>query len=364
MSHLRRLKPTVTGGGHNLVTGMLLAVFTSAVASGQTLPASQPPTAAQVAEWLEVLKPLPKVHYAWSIQRPLAVTPNDPRLYHYVRITHVFPLSSYWTSPKEIGSAVITCRAVNATKPSIPATLSIVWSPWHYKFGDDRPPTDFGPSHRAEIEFFREKHTLVKRWLTAANARHHADVRVSALVFDSEQFTVKPGDDAWNNAMTRKYNEIYDVAKEMFPDAQVIWYARGLSSRFTLKEKGDAVSCDLFRVPDIADMRGYFRRTVRVANRLGVKQIIPFVAMASGYRRTADAKWRFDFGWNYDLRDSWQIGAELNNPWYGDRPAEYAPWNRATAVFFFPHAFDARSPYWARHFVAYVRGAHGIRELP
>ena len=354
----------MTGGSHNLVAGVLLAVWISAVALGQTRPASQPPTTAQVVDWLKALKPLPKIHYTWPIQTQVSLNPNDPRLFHYVRITHAFCLSTYWTSPKEIGSAVITCRAVNSTGPSIPATIAIWWSPWHYKFGDDRPPTDFGPSHQAEIEFFREKHALAKRWHAEANARHNAEVRISTLLFDSEQFAVKPGDDEWNDAMTRKYNEIYDVAKEMFPDAQVIWYARGLSSRFTLKEKGDAVSCDLYRVPDIEDMRKDFRRTVRVADRLGVKQIIPFVALASGYRKTADAKWRFDFGWNYDLRDSWQIGAELNDPWYGDRPDEYAPWHKATAVNFYPHAFDKRSPYWAQHFVAYVRGAHDIKELP
>ena len=27
----------------------------------------------------------------------------------------------------------------------------------------------------------------------------------------------------------------------------------------------------------------------------------------------------YDENWNYDLAYSWMVGAEINDPWYGDR---------------------------------------------
>jgi hypothetical protein len=33
-------------------------------------------------------------------------------------------------------------------------------------------------------------------------------------------------------------------------------------------------------------------------------------------------------------------------------------------VVFYPPAFDPRVPQWGKHFVAYVRGAHAITQLP
>ena len=54
----------------------------------------------------------------------------------------------------------------------------------------------------------------------------------------------------------------------------------------------------------------------------------------------------------------------INIPYYGDRPDEYAPWHAATMVAFYPGPFHPRYPRWAEHFVAYVRGANGVDELP
>ena len=66
---------------------------------------------------------------------------------------------------------------------------------------------------------------------------------------------------------------------------------------------------------------------------------------------------------------SWQFGREVNNPWYGLRPENYAPWNEAKVVLFYPSIFDLRSPAAGpgnkstvamQHFASYVRGANGL----
>ena len=41
----------------------------------------------------------------------------------------------------------------------------------------------------------------------------------------------------------------------------------------------------------------------------------------------------------------------------------FAPWNKVQVAIFYPEPFG-RSPHWAEHFVAYVRGAHLIKSLP
>jgi len=66
-----------------------------------------------------------------------------------------------------------------------------------------------------------------------------------------------------------------------------------------------------------------------------------------------------------DLIYSWQLGAEINHPWFGapGRHERFAPWNRAKIAIFYPEPLG-RSPHWAEHFIAYVRGAHLVKSLP
>ena len=109
-----------------------------------------------------------------------------------------------------------------------------------------------------------------------------------------------------------------------------------------------------------------FRLTAEKADDLGMTGVTPWVALASGYRRiTSDVDgqyWVSD--WDYDLYYSWQIGAELNDPSYGDAPNHFAPWHSAEIVVLYPPPFRETIPHWSKHFVAYVRGANGVTELP
>lgn len=97
-----------------------------------------------------------------------------------------------------------------------------------------------------------------------------------------------------------------------------------------------------------------------------MSEVTPWVALASGYRRSVESFHEWSYDWDYDLVYSWMLGAEISHPWFGQpvRHARFAPWDRATIAIFYPHPFAEKSPLWGKHFVAYVRGAHLIRKLP
>ncbi len=336
----------------------------------------------ELIQWLRELKPLPKVHYSWPLPNELLAHPDDPRLVEYVRITHAASVSGEWATEAQIEAAVSLCANVNATNPPIPASLAINYSPWHREFGKDLPPTDVGPSHEAELRRFRERLSLLRTWIEQANlalsregSAHKSDVRVTALLLDSERLYVKPGDAAWNAAITAKYDLIHGIGKELFPGARIEWYGRGIEESAhesgwsplpwnTFENKAETFSCSLYRVSEIGVMRETFRRTLELARKHGVKEVTPWVALAAGYRRQVDAFQKWDEDWDYDLVCSWMLGAELNQPWYGDRPERFAPWNAAKIVVFYPAPFNPKAAQWGKHFVAYVRGANGVKSLP
>ena len=341
------------------------------LAAGEAAPV--PPE--QILQWLRELKPLPKVHYSWPLPWQHI---SDELLYEYVRITHAASVAGEWFKPEQIDRAVRACRRVNRGKPRLRASLAVNFSVWHRRFGKQLPPTDTGPSHQAELAYLRQRLQLLRDTLAEANRRHQTQVQVTAVLFDSERFRTRPGDARWNQALAAKYDAAYRVARSVFPKARVEWYARGAVQRsasatgwsqaryFPLTEKGETFACSLYAVPEIGYTRETFRRTVENALAHGVEEVTPWVALASGYRRQVDAFHRFDFDWDYDLIYSWQLGAELNQPWFGspEREVRFAPWRRAKVVIFYPPPFDPRSPHWGKHFVAYVRGAHLVRRLP
>jgi hypothetical protein len=218
---------------------------------------------------------------------------------------------------------------------------------------------------------------MLRDWLKAANQKYDANIAISAILFDSEHFHVRADDAAWNNAITAKYDAATEIVHTVFPGVRIEWYARGAihpsasptgwseSTYFTLDEKAESFGCSLYQVPEIGYTREIFRRTAQNAEKHGCHEVTPWIALASGYRRQTDTFHEFSLQWNYDLIYSWQLGAEVNNAWYGspERSERFAPWNMAKVAIFYPEPFG-RSIHWPEHFVAYVRGAHLIRSLP
>lgn len=323
--------------------------------------------------WLKALDPLVKVHYSWPI--PLN-TVYDEILYEYVRLTHAISLSGEWVTTEQIDRAVTVCKQVNTTNPNAPASIGINYSVWHQRFGEDLPPTNIGPTHDEELALLRTRLEFIRDAVAAANQTHNASVGVTVILFDSERFNTKTGDVEWNTAIKDKHNAAYDIAEEVFPGVRIEWYGRGAifpsasptgwspSTVLSLEEKGNSFSCSLYRLPELGYTRETFRRTAQNAEDHGIDSITPWIALGAGYRRQADVFHKFEAEWNYDLIYSWQMGTEVNRPWFGapSQADRYAPWNKASIVIFYPAPFS--SNYWTQHFVAYARGASSVNLLP
>ena len=329
---------------------------------------------AEMNSKLFALKPLPKVHYFWPIASELSNDRNNRRLYELARITHSLCVSGEWVTTQQVDNCVYICARVNKTRPAIKASLGVNFSPWHRKFGKNLPPTDRGPSYREEIRYFEERMRLVKQWVEQSNKKYGSEVKVGAITLDSERFNVLKGNERWNEGMREALDAIHIKARSIFRGARIEWYGRGVimtasgngwrkTPYWTGKEIKAPLSCSLYTVLEIERTRETFRRTCKLADQMGISDVTPWVALAAGYRRGLTKIQYFDIDWSYDIMYSYLIGAELNIKWYGDRPERFAPYNQAKVIVFYPAPFDKRVPDWARHFIAYVRGATGVQEL-
>ena len=153
--------------------------------------------------------------------------------------------------------------------------------------------------------------------------------------------------------------------------------------------------CCSYTVPEYEATRESYRRTVKNAEACNISFVTPWLWLGGGERRRVTDKHDADTGgdpaWNYDIAYSWMLGREINDPFYAKHPLRFAPWNRARRIALYPNPLDAscldsscHSSAWLvppvinastgaavggdvlssvtlRHFVAYVKGAAGIR---
>jgi len=348
------------------VSALILSAFVGGLNAGTELL-----TKSAIEEKLFMLKPLAKVHYSSGLRNNLD-NREDRILYEIARITHSVCVSAEWVNESQIENCVYACAKVNKTMPAIPSSIGINFSPWHRKFGKDLPPTDRGPTYYEEIAFFRERMGLTKDWVSKYNEKYNSDVKVSVLLLDCERFYEKHGDEKWNEAMREAVDTIHKIAGEIFPEARIEWYGRSMvkqgdlqwekSPYFTGKEIMTTLSCSFYSVPELDFMREKLRKTTELADKFGIKEVTAYVALGAGFRRGLK-KVYWDDNWDYDLIYSYMIGAELNNAWYARHTDAYAPYDRCKVVVFFPPPFYKDTPNWGKHFVAYVRGATGVKEL-
>ena len=130
--------------------------------------------------------------------------------------------------------------------------------------------------------------------------------------------------------------------------------------------------CTLQTVPEIGYIRESFNRSVANAVAHNSTRVIPWIALGCGYRRQFDTFETFDLQWNYDYIYSWQLGKELNQPWFAQHPERFSSWDYASHTVFYPSIWDRRTAnvtvggelsHWRaamQHFVAYVLGSAGI----
>jgi len=329
---------------------------------------------AEIDAKLLALKPLPKVHYPVPLLSELLNDRNNVRWYELARITHSLSVSGEWVTKQQIDNYVYTCARVNKTEPAIKASLAINFSPWHRRFDKKLPPTDRGPTYWKEIDYFEERAQLVKRWVEQSNKKYGSDVKISAILHDCERFHILEGNKRWNESIRENLDAIHIKTRAIFPEARIEWYGRGIAATaggdgwsktgiWTGKEIKAPLSCSLYSIPEIERTRETFRRTCKLADQMGISDVTPYVALAAGYRRGLNESQYLDKDWSYDIIYSYLIGAELNIKWYSDRPERFAPYDRAKVVVFYPPPFSSKTPDWARHFIAYVRGATGVKEL-
>lgn len=338
---------------------------------------------AQILTWLKALPPLPKVHYSSALPGVYVSSAFDPLIIEYVRLTHAACFKGEGavntnSAAFYVKRIVELCKTVDAIDPTLGTQIGITYSPYHQVWPHNQPPTYSGPERQQEIDLFVDRMTNSRNFVAQANAQLGTNYQVGCIILDTEVFLRKePGETgaaAWNAAMDALYNAFYDQCKAIFPNARVEWNGRGdvgecfegvgwcESRYFTLNERGDMYSAGLYRLPELLSMRESYRRTVELALANGVDKVSATVALANGFVRDIDG-FTFTFDWDYDLIYSWQIGAELNHPSFALDPDRFAPWDRADIVVFYPQPFGT-APHWSKHFVAYVRGAALIRELP
>lgn len=305
---------------------------------------------------LDALKPLSKVHYSW----PTSPDVSDQRLYELARIMHSLSVYGPDVKKQHVDRYIYICARINKTKPTIEASFGILFSPWN-KFPKEFPPVYRGSAYQQELTQFKERAQQIKKWVAESNNKYGSNVKIGAIMLDCERFKIKEKDDFWNEGMREALDAVHVIAATIFPGARIEWYGRGIRSGAktpycTGKEIKAPLSCSLYSVPKNIRSRETFRKTCQLAEQMGIDDVTPWVALASGYRRGLKGQY-WDMDWSYDVIDSFWMGAELNHSWFGQRPERFAPYNRAKIIIFYPRPFDPRVPDWPKHFIAYVRGA-------
>ncbi len=347
-----------------------------------------------ILEWMRELEPLPKVHYSWKLPNKFLEDPDNPYFYEYVRLSRGASLSARPRSAEmqlHANSCVKVCKRVNLTGPRIPASIAINYSPYHAHVPIGASPLDRGEAYLKEIARLELSFDITKLHIDAANANNAngSDIQVGAILLDSERYYFKDpseeGAEEWNDAINENYQTIYDIVQDRFPNARVEWYSKGMmtfgytddgvnggTDNFRLVKHHDPAlitpgsptsHCSLYSVHKSETTRETLRRTYEHAQQHGIDEVVPWIALGSGYGWKNDV-WERSFHMNYPYHIAYsrELGAQMNMPWYQTKP-RYGPWNKVKIGIFYPEPFG-RTHDWGRHFVAYVRGASGIIELP
>ena len=206
----------------------------------------------------------------------------------------------------------------------------------------------------------------------------NTDIEVGAVLFDSEKFAATPANRA---AVIRKHDLIFNLTRKYLPLARIELYGRGTMTRadnwhsycappqsnckiaaspwwmrtsYTLDERGESLAISVYTVPEIWEMRAIMTETVALARKHNASGqlsggVTPWISLGAGYRRvpnhTLDGSYEYTEIWDFDRVYSWQLGAELNIPWWGspERESMTAPWGVAQVAVLYPSVFNPDS---------------------
>jgi hypothetical protein len=264
------------------------------------------------------------------------------------RICRSVPLSVL-----NINSAV-NAGAQLARTLGVPVALN--YSPWNSLRCPSEYPT---PAElTVELTYASKRLAEVKRLLIGAS--------VDAVLLDDERYP--------NHAVTMLgwRNAMYQTVKTIFPSASVEYYAfmsytpgatrSGWTEAqpWTGSEKSDARSVSLYKPALLYVQEECYRRTAKAAGNLDVT---PWIALGAGYEPAMLTFHEWTTDWDYPMLNDWQLGQEINQPWFATRPERYAPWGQAKHAVFYPPILNQGIPTWTKRFIAYARGATGVASL-
>ena len=369
-------------------------------------PPPPPPDARVLMNPLKGLRPLQKVHYSWpfgwDLQHGLNPDPSyaDGVFHDYTRIAGALPYGLSDLETSSLNATVRICEAVKASRvadglpPPVPTppnisldpvtfaihrgylaeqVVAINYSPWYEKFKSS-DPNDDGPQEKAELTYLESLLAHLTRDMEALNT----EIEVGAVLFDSEKFAATPANRA---AVIRKHDLIFNLTRKYLPFARIELYGRGTMTRadnwhsycappqsscsipaspwwmrtsYTLEERGESLAISVYTVPEIWEMRAIMTETVALARKHNASGqlsggVTPWISLGAGYRRvpnnTLDGSYEYTMIWDFDRVYSWQLGAEMNIPWWGspERESMTAPWGVAQVVVLYPSVFNPDS---------------------
>ena len=361
-------------------------------------------------EMLRALPALPVVHYSWPFcSEPYwctrdfmgsALPWSDPDVMReYARITHsVSTFASLsvagWVDLPQATSDIMWEKLV-AGVAHTDASIAIQLITAHR--GSPQLPTS--------ADMLAQLHDAT-RSLKRANLKLGANASIGAVLIDEESH----GRNMSNPSEITQFNDrVYNVTSSVFGrDVDIQYYGRGLSAVsdehsdgwwdtawYTLSEIDNRqLSTSLYTVPERSTMRIQYQRTLekmhnestrceadntrRAAAGLPTRwcpdRVVPWISLGAGNRPsdnlTQGTGYEYGLPWDYPRWYSWELGRDINNATARTPTTNF--FDFAKNVVFYPSAFDKHSPQLGRsdltvmllHFVAYCRGAAGIKELP
>ena len=309
-------------------------------------------------EWMHAMSRVPKPTLSFNfghnselerVSKASRVTVSE-LLAAWTHVVGSLPIAARWETDDVIAERAEICNSHSGT-------LAINLDPW-MQSGSATPLT---VDVQQELDLFDEKFANINRIIGSTP---------TALVINSEKWQVKAGDDAWNDALTARNDDIYHLCRRHFPTSPLDRYSEGgvfynsggmqYHANYTGQEISEGSGAVLYSIGDTLLTVETWKRTCDKATADGKSTVNPWVAVGYGYKPVLGSV-QITEDWNYDLLHSWEAGRLTQMDWFGNTPEnreKYGDWRMRRRVVLY-QLFSQLTPNWLPHIVAYLRGAIG-----